>query len=227
MAQHQSARFRSGGAARAAGRLVALVGLGFGAGLLIGVLTEEPTLLIGHLRGEGETVTMAELERESESGTPPDAVVEQESRGPESLPSEAMRGDDGRVLAERIALQKTVAEQEVAVVPSVAAAAPIEAPPARPMREAAASSGIGASTGEWAIQVGAFSEEAAARALQANLQAKDYPVALVPSTGGAKRWRVRVQPVQSEELARGLADRLKRDEKLPTWVVPLEARAGR
>jgi cell division septation protein DedD len=79
---------------------------------------------------------------------------------------------------------------------------------------------------DWAIQVGAFADKAAARRLAEGLEAKDYPVELIASEGTTKRWRVRVQPVRGQSKAREIASQLKRDERLPTWLIPLEARSG-
>ena len=80
-----------------------------------------------------------------------------------------------------------------------------------------------ASGDPWAIQVGAFAEEEAARRLMKTLETKGYPVVLLPSDAASARWRVRVQPLRGEEQARGLASRLKGEEGLPTWVMSLEA----
>ena len=71
--------------------------------------------------------------------------------------------------------------------------------------------------------MGAFSEQAAAERLAEGLR-KDFPVAVLPAEGGSGRWRVRVQPIATEAEARATADRLKRDERLPTWVTRLEGR---
>ncbi|MGY8736313.1 MAG: SPOR domain-containing protein, partial [bacterium] len=77
----------------------------------------------------------------------------------------------------------------------------------------------------WSIQVGAFSEEASASRLAEGLRAR-YPVAILPGRKDGERWRVRIQPIEDEDRARAMADRLKRDEHLPTWVTPMEGRAG-
>jgi len=80
--------------------------------------------------------------------------------------------------------------------------------------------------GSWAIQVGAFSDSRSASGLVARLQAKGYPVELIPASEASTRWRVRVQPVESKTRAQDLAERLKREERLPTWLISLEADAG-
>ena len=80
-------------------------------------------------------------------------------------------------------------------------------------------------TRPWAIQVGAFSERRAARRLAEALR-DEYPVEVLPARREGGRWRVRVQPIESEARARSLAETLKREEILPTWVTPMEGRAG-
>jgi cell division protein FtsN len=77
----------------------------------------------------------------------------------------------------------------------------------------------------WAIQVGAFADEAAAERLAAGLRDR-YPVAVLPASGPGGRWRVRVQPIANEAEARSAADRLKRQDSLPTWVTRMEAGSG-
>ncbi|MEZ4291513.1 MAG: SPOR domain-containing protein [Myxococcota bacterium] len=73
---------------------------------------------------------------------------------------------------------------------------------------------------------GRLLDEAVARKLVDGLRGKGFPTELVPAEGRKERWRVRVQPVAGEREARAMAERLKRDERLPTWVLPLEARSG-
>ncbi len=229
---------RAGGLARAVGRLVLLVGLGFGAGLVIGVVFEEPGLLVGHWRGEGESVPLAEGSLDP-TGLPEPSLDEGPAAAPEAAAEASGEGaPDPAVQARRLALQRTVESLDAEAAPPVAAAArtsgqtPPEAleavrasatataPPVEPEPLAAAQDA-------WAIQVGAFSEEAAARRLESQLETKDYPVVVEASTSGTKSWRVRVQPVSGESRARELARRLKRDESLPTWLIRLETGSGR
>ncbi len=74
----------------------------------------------------------------------------------------------------------------------------------------------------WSIQVGAFGDAAAAERLADGLRNR-YPVAVLPARETGGRWRVRIQPIAGEDEARTMADRLKRDEHLPTWVTPMES----
>jgi cell division protein FtsN len=210
-------------------RLVLLVGVGFGAGLLIGVVAEEPELLVGHLRGEGESVALGQAR--SADPRPEAGETDKQAAGPSEVA--AIVGSDGAAAGDERAELRTgeaasgartramrVAEEGSAVVglPRVAAAPrPADTLPNRV--EAAA-------TDRWAIQVGAFSDESVATGLAEGLVEKGYPTELVRAPGDDRRWRVRVQPVHGERRARGLADRLKREERLPTWVIPMEAGSG-
>lgn len=110
-------------------------------------------------------------------------------------------------------------EPSVASPPPVAAAPPApasrapapraEAPPAaRP--DAPPRSGF-------AVQVGAFGERGAAERLAERLREHGYD-SYLSSEGGAP-WRVRVGPLPAREQAEALAQRLKRAESLPTWVL--------
>lgn len=185
---------RPGGVVRALGRLSLLISFGFAAGLLIGVLLEEPELLAGHLRGEGESVALAVAE-----------VADAETRSPLSKPADSPDGVDRKAV-----MQARASEKPERDLPIVAAAAkrPADSETDR----------------LWAIQVGAFADEAAAARLVVALDGKGYPTELLPSTEDVQRWRVRVQPVRGKTNAQEMAGRLKRVERLPTWVVPMEGR---
>jgi cell division septation protein DedD len=218
-----------------------LVGVGFGAGLLIGVVAKEPELLLGHLRGEGESVSLVQ-ERLTDAADARPSAGETVMGGTE--PSEvgaivgsagAAGGDEdewspagaGEAASGARTRAMRVAEEGAADagLPRVAAAPrPVDTPPARfdtpPARVDAAAAD------RWAIQVGAFSDESVATGLAEGLVEKGYSAALVRAPGDDRRWRVRVQPVAGERRARELADRLKREERLPTWVIPMEAGSG-
>ena len=77
----------------------------------------------------------------------------------------------------------------------------------------------------YAVQVGAFAEEPAARHLASELSAlglRGYVAA--HGEGDERRWRVRVGPWASQEEARRAASRLKSERQLPTWVLQEEGR---
>jgi len=88
--------------------------------------------------------------------------------------------------------------------------------PATPAVSAAPPSGL-------AVQVGAFAERRSADLLIARLGSEGFPAYAVAAEGGA--WRVRVGPYRDRGGAERAAARLKREQKLPTWV--LEENAGR
>ena len=222
---------RPGGVVRAAGRLALLVGLGFASGLLIGVLSEEPELVVGHLRGESESVVLLPTEEESTASRATNGPLEAPARSGHasdlaragSADASVARGAgeaDERASAARLALLE-VREREAAM-----RSRPKErSAPDLPRVSAAKSEDR--TDREWAIQVGAFSDEKAARRLLETLRGRGYPTRLLTETGGAQRWRVRVQPVLGKERAQAMSERLKRVEGLPTWVLPMEESSGR
>ena len=196
MAASRGRGLRPGGVVRTLGRLCLLIGFGFAAGLLIGVLSEEPELLAGHLRGEGESVVLVQTEVD---GTP----------GSGALSEPAIPRED----AERSAVMEIRPEE------TPDASLPVVAARAKKRAEATEQAG------SWAIQVGAFEDEASAVRLADGLGAKGYPTELLSAGGDSPRWRVRVQPLPSEAKAKEIETRLKHVEHLPTWVLPVERRS--
>jgi cell division septation protein DedD len=77
----------------------------------------------------------------------------------------------------------------------------------------------------FAIQVGAFGEESAAEQLADELRASGFSVHVLEGDGtGGLRFRVRVGPVADREEATRLANELKVDHQLPTWILSPESR---
>jgi cell division septation protein DedD len=211
------------------GRLVAFIVVGFAVGLGLGVVTEEPGLLAGHLRGETTTVDL-------------DAVraAQVEARA-EAARAEAARAAAeegwvaGAVDAAPLVLEdgEAVADDDAAGLPSVSAG-----PEADEGGSAAASAGVDVrksapplqelpvttppAGGRFAIQVGAFGDEPSADRLARQLEGKGYPIEILPAGDDSNRWRVRVQPIGDERTARSTAERIEREERLPTWVIRLE-----
>ena len=236
MAAPRGRGLRPGGVVRALGRLVLLVAVGFGVGLVFGLVTEEPELLARHLRGETESVALEEPGsdsslRDAASGedvyataaTEPRPLVEPGERAEtEALPQvaaparravPAASGDASPLV--RTASKRPAAARETRVGAS------------RPIPESARRAApVETSSRSWAIQVGAFSEKRAARRLAETLSSA-YPVEVLPATREGGRWRVRVQPIVSKDRAREMAERLKREEGLPTWVTPMDDGRGR
>jgi cell division septation protein DedD len=57
-----------------------------------------------------------------------------------------------------------------------------------------------------------------------DLRAKGFDVYVSPGTkAGESRWRGRGGPVATRAEAEGKADRLKKVEKLPTWILKEDA----
>jgi cell division protein FtsN len=214
---------------RAFARLALLVALGFGAGLVIGVVSEEPELLAGHLRGEGQSVELANQDSEEAKEDGTIAVASAEVAGDPR--SEAARsanlGTQPRSSTQP--MQPTHPTRSTNATPSRESRTdrtlPAVAAAPRAGVDAKSSNDPAPDDHEWAIQVGAFTDEVAAKRLSDGLIAKGYPAKLVPATS-ERRWRVRVQPILDRSSAGEMADRLKRIEGLPTWVIPMEARSG-
>jgi cell division septation protein DedD len=180
------------------GRLLAFIATGFAIGLVIGVVSEEPELLAGHLRGDTETIELdAALAANPDEDAPaaPGALAE---RG-EAEPSAAE-------IAIPFEAESRGGPPDVAAGPFTAASA---------------------QSGDWAIQVGAFGDEPSAAKLADRLETKGYPIEVLPAGADSNRWRVRVQPIAGETAARTIAERVEREERLPTWVIRLEGHSGR
>jgi DedD protein len=81
-----------------------------------------------------------------------------------------------------------------------------------------------ATSGSQTIQVGAFSEESAAAALEKRLKAKGYDAYLLKSTvpGQGVRWRVRVGHFPDRASAELIAKNLKEKEGLNLFIATVE-----
>ena len=223
---------RPGGIVRAVVRLVLLVAVGFGVGLVFGLVTEEPELLAGHLRGESEPVPLA---RGADEGAAPPAGEragqdDDESAALEPRPRVVPAKREGAASLPPVTAPTPGDAPAPARVVKGVPAAPLRATPvevARPVPETARRVAKGERASRpWAIQVGAFSEKRAAQRLAETLGG-GYPVEVLPAKRDGGRWRVRVQPIATEDRARATAERLKRDEGLPTWVTPMDEGHGR
>lgn len=226
MAPPRGRGLRPGGVLRAVGRLVVLVAMGFGLGLVFGVVMEEPQLLAGHLRGESEAVQVRVRSGSERSGDSDTLRVRSEASLLAGSPGEPSR---------QAAIDSKSGGEGTATGTSLPAvgARPVEesSPTVTESGEPTPSDRVGvlaagaAGAPRWAIQVGAFAEESAAGGLADSLRSR-YPV-VVLSGGEGRRWRVRVQPLAGEKRAREVAASLKQEEGLPTWVISLDGQAGR
>lgn len=248
--EDRNAKSRRGARSEGRGLVSVLIGtallavMGFGLGIVAGLVLEEPRLLLDYVTGKTKPAPLeatrsanefAAGEREKERAaaalpaatpSPPEAVRE-ESPAVDAAPREedavaATRHGDAPI---------EVDEPEVDAPPPVAAAPPsapvpkapapatkpkadTEVSEAEPLVPAAPPSGRG-----FSVQVGALADAASAEQLAMKLRKRGFPVYVAPSAEpGSKRWRVRVGPVASREKADELAARLER-EKLPTWIL--------
>jgi len=112
---------------------------------------------------------------------------------------------------------------------------PAQAPPGarEPMRDATESVSEGGGEREvatppvssappaagFAVQVGAFATGASADGLAAALRKLGHPAYVADEGGNGARFKVRVGPIASRVEADKLADSLKREQRLPTWVL--------
>lgn len=221
--------------------------LGFGLGIVAGLVLEEPGLLLDYVTGKTSPAPLdatrsanhfAASEREKQRAAEAETAAAQSAAeaaragtpdvGAAPREFEAADGASGEA-AGKVAMD---AEPPVSPPPQVAAA-----PPSAPTPKPASSSKVsepqqtGAAGAEplapaasqsqrgYAVQVGALADAAAAEQLAVKLRARGYPVYVAPSAEpGSKRWRVRVGPVATREQADEVAARLAR-EKLPTWVL--------
>jgi len=204
-----------------------LVAVGFALGLVFGVVSEEPELVVGHVAGRSE-----EIDWTADAAATADVDLAAARAG-----SRDSSGQGAAALGEPQPLAPSVA----AGPPPEPAARPAPKPPERRVdppearAPAAASPAVAASSGNssggesaptepaavgarFAIQVGAFSDGAAAEQVAADLRAKGYPVRVL-RPGQDDRWRVRVGPVSGRAAAEETAGRLKVEEQLPTWVL--------
>jgi hypothetical protein len=128
------------------------------------------------------------------------------------------------VEAEGLEAGDLAADGAISEPPSVAAPPPLgrrKVPDAAVSDRARSGAGVASArpAGGFAVQVGAFSEKSAARALANSLRAHGYPVYLSPTEGDPANWRVRVGPLGTRPEAEKAARRLETTEKLPTWVL--------
>jgi cell division septation protein DedD len=185
-------------------------------GLVVGVVKEEPELVMGHLAGQSEEVRWSE--HDTGLGTPdvgaagPYAEPIAESEAYELAPPTGNDGfDAGVAAAEDTASRPAYEAAPPEPVRTAVRAAPAPAPRAAP----SASAGQG-----FSVQVGAFAESEAAERVASDLRGKGFPVYVSPKAGSRDgRWRVRVGPVASRGKADEIAQQLKTREGLPTWVL--------
>jgi cell division septation protein DedD len=206
-----------------------LIAGGFALGLVAGVVSEEPELVVGHLVGRSEEVAWApegeaEFTLSSDEEIAPVELVEPLELAELSLGSEEIL-PEGVVYLEEADVIIDVPEP---ALPAVAAAPPARRPGARPIDALPAAPPASraydppappAHAG-FAVQVGAFTDGSSAEDIRQKLRSKGYDSYVIPaSEAGDGKWRVRVGPVATKAAAESLASRLKSEERLPTWVL--------
>jgi DedD protein len=212
-----------------------LIAGGFALGLVAGVVSEEPELVVGHLVGRSDEVAWA-----------PEGEPEFTAAAGQFEPIDALEASETAELADLDLPTGQAAaraeDPETAWIddgpapeldlPAVAAAPPRRR--AAPLRDVSGLPVTGgaekepafdepadfAPTSGFAVQVGAFSEGSAAEDVRQKLHSKGFESYVIPaSQSGDGKWRVRVGPVPTRGAADSLAGRLKSEERLPTWVL--------
>lgn len=186
---------------------VFLISAGFMMGLVVGVVKDDPELVMGHLAGQSEEVKWSDQEAQET----PDVSAS----GPLLDAPEDTAGLQGETFGAESAAQSPVASAEDVASEAYSAAPPPPAPAPESTQAAAPVARSG-----FSVQVGAFAESASAERIASDLRAKGYPVYVTPSAGSRDgRWRVRVGPMPSRGDADQVAQQLKTRERLPTWVL--------
>jgi DedD protein len=172
--------------------------MGFGLGVIAGLILEEPNLVLDYVAGRTETVALEEGAEprafDTEIATTPDVAA----RPPGSTTDSEYADDSDPLIAAPL----------------------LDARGAMTTEESGPAARIEPPSGDFAIQVGAFSEASSAEQLAQRLRLRGLSVYVAASTvGGAGTWRVRVGPLASRAEADALAGQLERDEQLSTWVL--------
>ncbi len=191
---------------------VFLISAGFALGLVVGVVREEPELVMGHIAGQSEEVRWSDQEAgqlPDVAAGPPFEVVDDTAR------VDYAEGDE-LVIDTPVISAEDIASPAYASPAEPVVAEQVETPPPAPAPAAATT----AVRSGFSVQVGAFAQNTAAEQVAGDLRSKGYPVYVTPSASSADgRWRVRVGPLQTRGEADEVAGRLKSQERLPTWVL--------
>lgn len=178
--------------------VVLIVG-GFASGVVLGVVTEEPTVLTEAWSQGAERVALREARTEPERG-PVQAAPTLPSADPQAAPA-----------------------SQVVAIPPVERVPTRSARPVATPRDPGRLPSVSAPPAGFAVQVGAFGSSDAARAMRGKLEGAGYESFV--SAGAAsrdRRWRVRVGPFPTRAGAERAAARLEQRDGLATWIVALE-----
>lgn len=191
--------------------ILVLVAGGFSLGLVVGIVSEEPELVVGHVAGRSTEIDWSADALEAPA---PTAVEPEQDFGQHLAAADAEPAARPAAAAQHARPAPSHRGKSNAKAEAHATLPPVAAPPkARP-----ASPTVSTGSLHFAIQVGAFGESASAEKVAGRLRKGGYPVqVLAPSSDD--RWRVRVGPIGSKAEAEQMARRLKVEESLPTWVL--------
>ena len=190
-----------------------LIALGFGLGVVAGLLLEEPDLILDYAAGRTQDVTLEGTAGaggfETFAAPLPDVAAKPPLEPGATRPATTPQGvEEASSVAARDAFDAAGARSGSAATDAVP----------EPFGDSAAPGP--APSGGFAVQVGAFADASAAEQLASRLRAAGLPVYVAPSVDGdAERWRVRVGPTASREEAEQLARRLEHEQQLATWVL--------
>lgn len=176
------------------------ISTGFLVGLVAGVISEEPELVVGHVTGQTTEINWGELTAANDS-----ELIVRASSTP----------------AVAAAPEPTVAAEPEAMVVEPEPVRTVEKRAPAPVVGGLPVAGAPTQTKDgprYSIQVGAFAKRDAAQEVAETLRGKGYAVQVLTAQDDG-RWRVRVGPVSARDRAEGLARQLKTDEGLPTWVL--------
>jgi len=213
-----------------AGGALLLIALGFGVGIVAGTAYQEPELVVDHLAGRSTEVVLEDV---GIAGSTELSVPDVAAPAPDRVPALGAGALAQRATAPAAA---PTPERETAPAAKPSAAAPTPArsrgeavssapAPVKPRAEVAAApptrapavTAAPARSEGFSIQVGAFSSEKAARQLASELGRSGYAAYLADEGGGA-RWKVRVGPLATRREAEAISAKLKREQRLPTWI---------
>jgi len=175
------------------------IAAGFLVGLVAGIVSEEPELLVGHMAGRDTEIEWA-------AGRP--------------VPPGASRRTSGEPLAPVGAAPRSVLDEPPPPLEPVVRE-PTPGRPAAPAQPVAAPRPVASprDAPKFLIQVGAYDNRAGAQQVAETLRGKGYAVQVLTADDDG-RFRVRVGPVSARDRAEGLAKRLKDEENMQTWILP-------
>ena len=183
---------------------------GFFAGVIMGVMYEEPNLVLGFFSGNTDEITLeAGMQPGIQSENPDASIAEQREKTTEAR--------IGTAEPDVKSVEKTTAAPVQPAPEKKVAKAPVKKPDPPSVSAAPPQKN---SAGDFSIQVGAFTNGTQAESLKQRLADKGYASFVQPPDGSKNsRWRVRVGPFSDRAEAEQTGAKLKKNEKLPTWIV--------